>query len=283
MRVAPEQVSPLRRYGTAALLAGCAVHMAALSMVRGAPLTTTVLGAGALGAAAVAAANTKLLPQVFARAVSWLLFAPAALAALLALSTGRSPLESLPFAMGAGMALLAGAPLLHTKEAHDPFAPVRFRKTWIASATASIAAAVATGALAVAGAYWGEWLPALGATALAVALAASARAVLQMRGYGVVLGAATSIAAFVAGLATGFPPLLLAALPGVMMVAPIFLSRLVPEAEETDVTEEPRVRVQAPLRVAAVEAEAATDAADVAIETEDDTAATPAKRAGKIV
>ncbi len=237
----PAQVSPLRRFGTSLLLASAGVYLATLSAARGVPLSSTLVVFAALGGAALATVNRRLLPQVFARAIAWLAFAPSALAVGFLLASGRSTAEPLPFALAAGMALLAGAPLVHTEEAHDPFAPVRYRRTWIAAATASIAASILTGAAAVLQTWFGGVASGIGLAVLAVGLATSARAVLSMRGYGVVLGAATSLVALVAGVATGLTPLLLAAIPGAMMVAPLVLSRLVPARD--DPAPSARVRV----------------------------------------
>lgn len=242
-----------RRLAVSVLLGASAAYTAALAWSAGAPASSAALATGAVLAASVASTRKALLPQVFARAVTWLFFGPSALVVLGSLLSGRTLLEPLPFAVAGGVALLAGAPLLHTREARDPFAPVRFRRTWIAGATAALVAAIATGSLAVFAAYWGELAAAAGIAALAVGLAASARGVLAMRGSGVVLGGTTVLGAAVAALATGFAPLLLAAIPGLLLVAPIVLSRVVPGDGRSDgavADEAPRVRVSTAARVA---------------------------------
>jgi hypothetical protein len=263
-----------------ALLGTSAFTMAALAWSRGAPLSSTLLATGAIGAAALAASSRQLLPQVFSRAVTWLTFGPSAIALLTLLATGRSVAEPLPFAVAGGLALIAGAPLLHTREAHDPFAPRRFRRAWIAAATASLATAIVAGAVAVWSAWWGELGFAAFAAAMALGLAAGARSVLEMRGLGVVLGAATSLAAVTAAALTGFLPLLLAAIPGAMLAAPVLLSRLVPDdgdegdeghakAAEVEARERTRRRAvesDGPLRIGASELgdEARDDAEELA-------------------
>lgn len=238
-----------RRFAVSALLGTSAAYTAALAWSAGAPASSTALATGAVLAASVAASRKALLPQVASRAVTWLFFGPSAVAVLASLASGRPLLEPIPYAIAGGVALLAGAPLLHTREAHDPFAPVRFRRTWIAGATAAITGAIVTGALAVFAAWWGELAAAAGIAALAIGLAASARSVLAMRGSGVLLGGATAVGAVVAALATGFAPLLLAALPGLLLVSPLALSRLLPESSPPS-PEAPRLRIASPVRIA---------------------------------
>lgn len=254
MQASGATLSMLRRFAPSALLAGSAVQLAALFAMRGAPLGATAVATGALASAAVAYGSRRLLPQVFARAVSWLVLAPSAIAFVDGLASGGSVLAPATFALSSGAALLAGAPLLHTPEAHATFAPVRFRRTWLTGATAAVAGAMVLGAMAVGAARWGAFEAAAFCGLLAVALAASARGVLAMRGWSVLLGGATSIAAIVAAVVTGFPPLLLAAVPGLLLASPIALSRVVPHEPETHAPAA-RVRVEVPVRVAVHEAE----------------------------
>jgi hypothetical protein len=200
---------------------------------------------GLVVAAGVGLSRRSLVAQVFSRGLAWLMFVPTAMVTVAELVARHSPDRLAWFvAATSGIALLAGRPMLHTAQAQSAFAPVRFRRVFLAGATAASSVALATGMAAIDSFRWhDDWsgilhgtTAGIGLATLAASLFASAAATVRMRGWGVLLGAATSMvmllaAAFyhdIVGLA-----LAAAAVPGLVLALPILASRLGAPASTT--------------------------------------------------
>lgn len=203
--------------------------------------------ASGVGLAGVAISQKSLLLQIPARAAAWLMFVPTAIATVvLAAASRHVEWQLLGTAAGTGASLLLSYPMLSTPEAKQSFAPIGYRKTFLASAVASAAAAITAGFASIATAEAGNVGWSLGLGLLATASAAAGVGVLRMRGWGVLLGIATSfatvlgaaIAAAVADPGAGLA-LLALAIPGIVMSMPLVLAKL------GSGTEPSRVRVDA--------------------------------------
>jgi len=261
----PTEVSPLRRVAAAVTLGGTAVGLAVSGVLEQdfRDLRWGLIGLGAVtGAASVALLRKSVLPQVMARGVSWLLFLPVAAGVLETLLDGRLP-PAWPMAMLAsvGASLLLARPNLNTPEASREFAPVAYRRTFLAGAIAAATVGLAAGA-----GWLGDLLfggrEAIGVGVLSAAMLASTLGVVRMRSWGVLLGVVTSLAMVVEAVlhANNFTGVgyALAALPGVLLAAPLLAARLrtepdigraqvtrtrMPEATDALVTGPVRVRI----------------------------------------
>ncbi len=176
------------------------------------------------GLAALGNGMSSVLVQILARGAVWFIFA-GAMVEMLGTRGHTFPADAI--ALAAGAALLASTPLLHTARARAEFAPVRFRKLFLAGATSAVAMAVlpAWGGFAIlAEGHLGglAWL------ALAVSLLGSAIGVVRMRAAGVLLGLLTTIALLaVAAVMPSWRNLLLVlAVPGALLALPVALARL---------------------------------------------------------
>jgi hypothetical protein len=190
-----------------------------------------LLAATALAVASLGIGSRSLVTQVFARGVAlWVI--------LLALPpwSGSSWLTlRLLTAVLSMVALRLAAPGLHTPAARAEFAPVAYRRVFLAGATAAVALGVSSafGALwqavavlqghtgGVSGAVWG---PAL----LVIPCLASAVGVLRMRAWGVLLGAATAMGSLLCALPVlrevSLFGLAYVCLPGALLIAPVVAS-----------------------------------------------------------
>ena len=183
------------------------------------------------GLTAVGNGLRSVLAQVFARGAVWFVFT---LALLETLARHAHRFTSGSIALAAGATLLVSTPLLHTERARAEFAPVRFRKLFLAGATS----AVALSALPLVGAYFfltqGQVADGFGWLALAAGLLGSAIGVVRMRAGGVLLGIATTTVLLCA--AAVMPSwrnlLLLLATPGALLALPVALARLGPSGED---------------------------------------------------
>ncbi len=202
-----------------------------------------LMAAGAVAVAAVGIVRRSLLAQVFARGVAvWVV------ALALPPWSGSSwlGLRLLTAALSLA-ALRLAAPNLHTDAARAEFAPVAYRRVFLAGATAAVALGVSSAFGALWQAAWmleghasgapGEvWGPAM----LAVPCLMSAFGVVRMRAWGVLLGAATAVGSLLCALPVlhqvSIVGLAYACLPGVLLAAPIAASRLAKRA--------PRARVE---------------------------------------
>jgi hypothetical protein len=167
--------------------------------------------------------------------VAWVVLLPMGLGALESLASGHAPpLESLFFGGASAAALLLARPALHTDAARAEFNPVAYRRWFLAGAVASATAGIVTAFAGVGGLLFAHAPAALATLALAAALLASAVGVVRMRSWGVLLGVLTSLVSLGAGVLSNdvgvFVGLALAALPGLLLAAPIAASRLRPVA-----------------------------------------------------
>ncbi len=202
--------------------------------------------------AGVGIARKSVLAQIASRAVAWSVALPMAFIAAVELAMRTSP-DRLVWVLAAttGSALLLARPMLHSEEAKREFAPVRFRRTFLAGATAAATTSLFAGSLAVDLAHGHNWASAFGVGALAVSLVASAFGTLRMRGWGILLGAATSVLSLLTALLVhdgASMALALAAIPGALLALPIVASRIgkpaeAPRARVGAVELPPRIRV----------------------------------------
>jgi hypothetical protein len=229
----PTEVSPLRRVAAATTLGGAAVGLAVSGILEQdfRDLRWGLIGLAAVtGIASVALLRRTVLAQVMARGLSWLLFLPVAAGVVESLLEGRLP-PAAPSALLAsvGASLLLARPNLGTAEAHREFSPVAYRRTFMAGAIAAATVGLAAGAGWLGDLAFGDradlWLGALSAAMLATTLG-----VVRMRAWGVVLGVVPSLAMAVEAVlhasnftGTGYA---LAALPGVLLAAPLLAARL---------------------------------------------------------
>lgn len=142
-----------------------------------------------------AAALTRRSPlaQVVGRGIAWKIFVVQAwVLAVRATAGDIQPIGAL-LVIAPALALVIARPLLHTADARAAFAPRASRSLFLAAATASIASAVYVAPLALSA--WTYGSPMIGAalTFLGAALVAQAAAVLRMRAWGILLGAATAL------------------------------------------------------------------------------------------
>ncbi len=197
-----------------------------------------VASSGVIALAGVGLSRKSMIAQALARATAWLVFAPAALVAVLSLVVGHHPeLAAAALAAGSGGALVLARPMLHTAEARAEFAPSRLRSWLLAGATASTFTGMVAGVIGLEVIahdfphHLGRLGVAGGFLTLAAALIGSAFGVLRMRSWGILLGGLTSfvtLAAAVfsrdeAGVALA---LSLAALPGLLFfVLPVLIAK----------------------------------------------------------
>lgn len=185
--------------------------------------------AGLLGVAAVGLSRKSLMVQVLSRGMAWLAFAPLAIVTFYAVLHGSIEPEVAALTATSGAALLLGRPMLHTKEAHAEFSPVRFRRWLLSGTTAAAAAGITTSAFALEAFERGHLAASAGLGLFATALAGSAFGVLRMRAWGILLGGLTSILAVGGALVSHSEASLawlMAALPGLLLMTPVFASKL---------------------------------------------------------
>jgi hypothetical protein len=222
-----------------------------------------MLAVGGLGITA-----KHLTLQTLSRGMAWVMAAPTALVVgIEAMSSHRIDWPVAALFAATSSALLLARPQLHTKEAREQFHPHRFRKTLIAGSTATAATAYLTGGIALElfrerGLVSGS---ALAFSLLTVTLLAIATAVVRMRAWGILLGAATSaILLVVAAFLRHEEGMALALLSLPMMVLhlmPILLARWVPAAPENVRVSASSLRESAPVRYRVATLEDEIDAA----------------------
>lgn len=182
---------------------------------------------GVVAAAGVGLARRSMAAQVLSRGAAWTVLAPSALVTAISLASGHTEWTAAAFAAGSGAALLLSRPMLDTAEARAEFSPSSFRKWLFAGATASVTAGLVSGLFGLEGLRWHAGT-AIAVLALSLSLLASAIGVVRMRAWGILLGAATSIATLVAALwmhdAAGLA-VALAGVPGMMLVLPVILAQ----------------------------------------------------------
>jgi hypothetical protein len=198
--------------------------------------------AAVLGIAGLGMTRRSLVVQVLSRGAAWVTLFPSLLVTGFTLMRGSTPnTEMTGLALATASALLLARPMLHTKEAREPFAPKAFRRWFLAGSTATAATAIAAGAIAldtfpyhpvVVGAF----------LAIALSLLASAVGVVRMRGWGIVLGAATSTILLVSALFMRGPEAVglgLFAMPTLLLhLLPLLIARAGGAANEPSVRPE---------------------------------------------
>jgi hypothetical protein len=184
-----------RRAGAALLTGGAAVGFFAMTRGWYFDAALPMVFSALLGAAAFGFTRRSLGAQVASRAVTWLLFAPTAMATIAQALRGELDWYTIPFALATGTALFVAAPALHTAEAARFFDPVRLRRLFLAGATAMTSAAMIAVAVAADGLRSSAFSPltVVFNGALALSLVTSVIALLRMRGWGLLLGGATSL------------------------------------------------------------------------------------------
>jgi hypothetical protein len=223
------------------MLGGSAVGFASMSVRHTYFLAESLADTGKAalaGIAALALLRRNLLSQVFARGVGWLILLPSAATVIESLLEGRWPHGGeLWFAASAAGALLLAKPELDTPEARREFDPVAYRRVFLAGAVASVTGSIVAASYAAGTWMFGVRASAFGLAALAASLVASAVGVVRMRGWGVLLGAVTALGALVAALTARdeftAAALALAALPGMLLVAPLVAARVRPPEPAT--------------------------------------------------
>jgi len=159
--------------------------------------------AGILAASAVGITRRSLAAQILSRGAAWITLFPTAIMVLFQLLRGHLPgLDVSAFAGTTAVALLAASPMLRTKEALAAFAPKAYRRILLAGSTATVATAYLTGGIALES-FSASKLMFAPFVVLTLSLLASALAVVRMRAWGVLLGAATSIILLVSALFVG--------------------------------------------------------------------------------
>jgi hypothetical protein len=233
-----------------------------------------LVGMAALtGAAAVGLLRRGVLPQVLSRAVAWVVCLPALAGVAESLLYGRVPdFTGGAFAASTGAALLLSWPNLYTDEARREFAPVAYRRTFLGGAVAAAAAGTIAALAALGNLVWGQPRVGLELGALAAVMLATTLGVVRMRAWGVLLGLVTSVAMLVGAalhlgdfMAWG---LALAAVPGLLLSAPLLASRLRAEPPTGPVPARSRAVAPPPVRVRVEEFPVEDPGADAAWQPE---------------
>ena len=224
------RASAVKRLGAAALMGATAVDVGLLAHDGG--WDKGVLGVAAVvGLGAVGFARRSVLGQVFSRGIAWLVLTPMLMGLADSLLHAR-PLDAhtVFFATTSAGALLLARSALHTDAARAEFAPVAYRRVFLAGAVVSVMSGLVAAFFAAEQLTWQAGGHGLALVALTTALLASAIGVVRMRSWGVLLGMVTSVVALGAALfahnefaAVG---LALAAIPGALLASPLLAARL---------------------------------------------------------
>lgn len=261
------KVPLLRRVLAPVSLAAAAGGFAWMGLVSGSFFTTGLLAlAAVVGAGALALGRRALTPQVLGRGIAWTVLTPSLLGIAEALGHGHLPdAPSVFFGATSAAALVLARPLLHTQEARTRFAPVAYRRLFLAGAVASATAGTACSLFAFEAFRWGSYGAGVGLSALAMVLVGSAIGVVRMRAWGVLLAAVGSVSALVAAAVSSNElfggGLALAAIPGALLLAPLLAARLgigTGEPNAGHVGAAPKTTDEAPLvrtRIAVLDAE----------------------------
>ncbi len=192
-----------------------------------------------------AAALTRRSPlaQVAGRGIAWKFFILQAWVLGVRATAGDiQPIGAL-LVVAPALALVIARPLLQTSAARAAFAPRASRTLFLAAATASIASAVYVAPLALS--VWTYESPVIGValTILGAALVAQAAAVLRMRAWGVVLGAATALGVLLALVVGVADPTFTAitAMPGLALAGAVGAAWL----RKSTASQTPTVRIAA--------------------------------------
>jgi hypothetical protein len=202
------------------------------------------------GLAAFGLLRRSVLAQVISRAVAWVVLLPAA-TSLFAEATGGGrgvDWQALLLTASTGGALWLARPNLHADPAKREFAPIAYRRWFLAGAVAASTAAILATAAAAGQLIWGSLATAFPLAALAAALFSVTLGVVRMRSWGVLLGGATSAVTMAAvilsgGGETSIACATLAVLPALLLVGPILASRVLPPSPAASASATSAVRV----------------------------------------
>lgn len=197
-------------------------------MLGYAPATATLTG---LALAAVGIGRRTLLPQVLARGALWM----TAGSSLALVALDHAGMGAVTVAALASAALVTARPLLDGHETRS-FAPLRFRRTFLAGATSMAAIAFAAAVLAAQGFVADAPLMYGFNGVLALLLVAAVGGVLRMRAWGVLVGALASLLCLAAAPFYGSfnaLTLSLSALPTILFwIVPIVVARMSPGPDD---------------------------------------------------
>jgi hypothetical protein len=198
MARAAGEISVGRKIGATGAMAAVSGIVGALALRHGYVDWLIAASAGVLGLAAVGLTRRSLVVQVLSRGAAWVVLCPTLIEALSRFVRGSTPgLAVAGLAASSAAALLLARPMLHTSNARMAFAPKVYRRWFLAGSTASASAAFIVGGIAFAIARR-EPASAMAFALLATSLFASSLGVVRMRGWGILLGAVTSIVLLVA-------------------------------------------------------------------------------------
>jgi len=224
--MASAPTSDVRRLAGSAALLVTAGSVGAAAVASQLPL----LGlAAVLGVAAIGLSRKSVGAQVFSRAVAWAFLTPAAAAVGVTAAAGISvPIVAVVMAVSAAAALALSRPMLETPEVQAQFAPVAYRRWLLGGCTAAAASGLALlGAGGLTIASGSAPTGAILAAALGTSLLASVVGILRMRGWGLLLAGATSLATLVGAAVAGDVGgaiLLSLAIPGFLLFLPVVLA-----------------------------------------------------------
>ncbi len=195
------------------------------------------------GLTSVGNAMRSVLAQVLARGAVWSVFVFSLGDAIVSRSRTAGVVS-----LAAGAALVLATPLLYTARARAEFAPVRFRKLFLAGATSAVAMATIPGVAAAEVLAQGRVVFGLFLLAITVGLLGAAVGVVRMRAWGVLLGLLT--ATVLLGASAVMPPLLpvlfVLAAPGALLALPVALARLGLAKEDRAASAALRIEAVAP-------------------------------------
>jgi uncharacterized membrane protein (DUF2068 family) len=230
-------VSRTKRWAAQIALALVGVGVAASG-----PNPFTLVAGASLVVAGVGIGRQNLLAHFLSRGVALLTFLLATIAVVAPMLDRQLPqLSSVGVFGGTSLALLLTRPLLRSREAQRAFAPARFRDAFLAGASVTSMTAATMIGIGTFAALWGEAATISGGLiALGIGHVIALVGLLRMKTWGLLAGVLNSAIAL--ALAAGVDQhesgvaFALTALPGLLLIAPIALSRVIP----------PRIRVAVP-------------------------------------
>lgn len=177
------------------------------------------------GGAAAMARRKSLVSQLLGQSAAFAVAAPTLLAVLSRVLGGHLPgIASVALAAATIGAIVLTRPTLHSTEAEATFAPIRYRRWFLAAATAAGSVGIGALAVAVLGFAAGATAAGFGFVLMGLAGLAAAIATVRMRGWGVLLGGASALGTLaVAATMHDMQAFALAttAIPGAMLAAPV--------------------------------------------------------------
>jgi len=226
MSLSPRSQSVRRVLAAAALAASGTV--ATQLAVRWSDLPTSITMATFFTLAAIGVTRRSVLGQVAGRALAVIPAVPL-LYELLVKQHASAPI--LAIGGGAIAALALTRPLLHTDEARAEFAPIRFRRLFLAAATVAFTSGTLFSFASFESAAHGHVASAIGSALLGSSLLGTAVGIVRMRGWGVLLAVLSTVIAFTSAAFFGVPlaAALLAAAPGFLVGGALATARLAPE------------------------------------------------------